>query len=196
MKRALSDGALCLMHYLMTKEPISNKVKTANHEKEGKPYAIYNITKSGTVILGETQCRLWNKLIGCQYKLPFEKWALVVWDALVDLSKGDIAKALEKGLSTEIATKAQRDGDYEWVVKRLYDGYERICNNKGGASSAGDRDNNGSSAPERTVYVDGEPVVINVNADGIHKTYKFPDSTGRAALRFGLGIVGVNVERR
>jgi hypothetical protein len=196
MKRALSDGALCLMHYLMTKEPISNKVKTANHEKEGKPYAIYNITKSGTVILGETQCRLWNKLIGCQYKLPFEKWALVVWDALVDLSKGDTAIALEKGLSTEIATKAQRDGDYEWVVKRLYDGYERICNNKGGASSEGDRDNNGSSAPGRTVYVDGEPVVINVNADGIHKTYKFPDSTGRAALRFDLGIVGVNVERR
>lgn len=195
MKRALSNGALCLMHYLMSNEAISNKVKTANHEKEGKPYAIYNITKNGTVILGETQCRLWNKLIGCQYKLPFEKWALVVWDALVDLSKGVNAKALEKGLSTEIATKAQRDGDYEWVVKRLYDNLEFVCNNKGGASSEGDQDNNGSSAPGRTVYVNGEPVVLNINADGIHKTYKFPDSSGRALLRFDLGVVGVNVER-
>ncbi len=196
MNRTLSDGALCLMHLLMTDETISNKVKNANSEKEGKTYVIYSIRGNGSVILGETKYRFWNRLIGCEYELPFEKWALVVWDALMDLSKGANAKALEEGLSTEIAKKAQRSGDYEWVVKRLYDCYEHVCNNKsGGTSSAGDQDNNGSSASARTVYVDGQPVVINVNADGLRKQLKFPDATGRAFLKFDLGVVGVQVEK-
>lgn len=196
MNRTLSDGALCLMHLLMTDETIGNKVKNANSEKEGKTYAIYSIRENGSVVLGETKYRFWNRLIGCEYELPFEKWALVVWDALMDLSKGANAKALEEGLSTEIAKKAQRSGDYEWVVKRLYDCYEHVCNNKsGGTSSAGDQDNNGSSANARTVYVDGQPVVINVNADGLRKQLKFPDATGRAFLKFDLGVVGVQVEK-
>ena len=196
MNRTLSDGALCLMHVLMTDETISNKVKNANSEKEGKTYVIYSIRENGSVILGETKYRFWNRLIGCEYELPFEKWALVVWDALVDLSKGANAKALEEGLSTEIAKKAQRSGDYEWVVKRLYTCYEHVCNNKSGdTSSAGDQDNNGSSANTRTVYVDGQPVVINVNADGLRKQLKFPDATGRAFLKFDLGVVGVQVEK-
>lgn len=196
MNRTLSDGALCLMHLLMTDETISNKVKNANSEKEGKTYVIYSIRGNGSVVLGETKYRFWNRLIGCEYELPFEKWALVVWDALMDLSKGANAKALEEGLSTEIAKKAQRSGDYEWVVKRLYDCYEHVCNNKSGStSSAGDQDNNGSSANARTVYVDGQPVVINVNADGLRKQLKFPDATGRAFLKFDLGVVGVQVEK-
>lgn len=195
MTRALSEGALCLMQLLMADERIGNKVKTANCEKEGK-YVIYSIRDSGTVVLGETKYRFWNQLIGCQYKMPFEKWALVVWDALVDLSKGANAKALEEGLSTEIAKKAQRSGDYEWVVKRLYNCYEHVCNNKNdGMSSAGDRDNNGSNANSRTVLVDGQPVVVNINADGLRKQLKFPDATGRAFLKFDVGIVGVNVEK-
>lgn len=196
MKRALSEGALCLMHLLMTDETIGNKVKSANSEKEGKTYVIYNIRKNGAVVLGETKYRFWNRLIGCEYELPFEKWALVVWDALMDLSKGANAKALEEGLSTEIAKKAQRSGDYEWVVKRLYDCYEHVCNNKSGdVSSAGDQDKNGSNVKTHTVYCDGQPVVVNVNADGLRKQLKFPDATGRAFLKFDLGVVGVQVEK-
>jgi hypothetical protein len=62
-------------------------------------------------------------------------------------------------------------------------------------SSAGDRDNNGSNANSRTVLVDGQPVVVNINADGLRKQLKFPDATGRAFLKFDVGIVGVNVEK-
>lgn len=195
MNKTLSEGAIYLMHHLMTNETIGNKIRSVNSETEGKTYVICNIYQNGTIILGETRYRFWNQLIGCQYKMPFEKWALVVWDALVDLSKGSNAKALEEGLSTEIAKKAQRSGDYEWVVKRLYDCYEHICNNKGGASSEGDRDEKGSSMTEkRVVYCDGEPITINVNADGVKRTYRFPDATGRAFLNFDLGIVGVHVD--
>ena len=196
MNRSLSDGAIYLMRLLMTDETIENKVRNANSEKEGKTYVDIDVRKNGIVILGETKYRFWNKLIGCQFKLTFEKWALVVWDALLDLSKGPNSKALEEGLSTEIAKRAQRSGDYEWVVKRLYDCYEHVCNNKqGGASSEGDRGDKGLSMTERTVYCNGEPVTININAQSINKTLKFPDATGRAFLNFDIGVTGIRVNR-
>lgn len=192
MNRALSDGALYIMHFLMTNETIGNKVKNSNLEKKGESYAIYTINGNGTVILGETKYRFLNRLFGCEYYIPFEKWALIVWDALMDLSKGANAKALEEGLSTEIAKKAQRVGDYEWVVKRLYDCYEHVCNNKGGASSEGDRDNNGSSIHTKTVCVDGQPVVVNINANGLKKSIRFPDATGKSFLSVDFGVIDVH----
>lgn len=194
MKEALSEGALCLMHLLMTNETVCNKVNAAG--EKGKSYVIYNIRKDGMVILGETRYRFWNQLIGCQFKLTFEGWALAVWDALVDLSTGGNAKALEEGLSSEIAKKAQRKEDYEWIVKRLYDCYEHVCNNKpGDVSSEGGRDKHGSNTIQRTVVCDGEPITINVNADGLRRTLRFPDATGKAFLNFDLGVVDVRIDR-
>ena len=73
--------------------------------------------EDGVIILGVTRFRWWNQLIGCQVKLPFESWALAVWDALVNMSKGGNKDALEHGLSVEIAKKAQREEEYNWVVE-------------------------------------------------------------------------------
>lgn len=194
MKKPISQGAIFLMHHLMTNETVSNKVKAAG--EEGRSYSIYHIRDDGTVVLGETKFRFWNQLIGCQFKLTFESWALAVWDALVDLATGPNAKALEQGLSREIAVKAQRAEDYEWVVKRLYECYENVCNNKSGASSAGDTGDKGSSMT-RTVVCDGEPVTININAgNGKVRTLSFPDATGKASLDFVLGITDVRVSKR
>lgn len=192
MKKALSDGALYLMHYLMSNETINKKVELA--PGEGKSYARIDIQKNGIAVLGETKYKFWNQLIGCQRKLSFESWALAVWDALIDLSTGGNATALEQGLSTEIAKKAQREEDYEWVVKRLYDCYEHVCNGNN-APSAGGRDKNGSSVVTREVVVNGEPITININANGLNKRVLIPDSTGRHFLNFGLGIVDVKVDR-
>ena len=194
MKKALSQGAICLMHFLMANETINKKIELATGD--GKPYKKYDIEDNGTVILGETGFRFWNQLIGCQYKLTFEAWALAVWDALIDLSIGGNAKALEQGLSIEIATKAKRAEDYEWVIKRLYDCYEHVANNKGDCvHSAGCQDDEGSGANLRQVYVNGEPVTININADNMKRTIRFPDATGRAFLKFNLGVVGVSVDK-
>lgn len=193
MAKALSEGALCLMHLLMTNKTISKKVELA--PGEGKTYTKYDIEPNGTVVLGETKYRFWNQLIGCQRKLSFQSWALAVWDALVDLSVGGNATALEEGLSVEIAKKAQRDENYEWVVKRLYDCYEHVCNNKGkGESSAGDRDVKGSGTSRREVYVNGEPITININAHDMKRSFRVPDATGKMFLRFDLGVVGVGVD--
>lgn len=193
MKKTLSKGALCIMHLLMADETINKKVELA--PGEGKSYARYDITETGTVTLGETKFRFWNQLIGCQRKLSFESWALAVWDALVDLSTGGNAEALEEGLSTEIAKKAQREEDYEWVVKRLYDCYEHFANARTGVSSAGDQGKNGSDVVRGHVIVNGEPLTININAQNLNRRIRIPDSTGRAFLNFGLGVVDVKVDK-
>ena len=191
-KKSVGDGAKALMMYLMTKTPIRNKVLAAG--ETGKTYTSMKIRDNGMVVLGETQYWFWNQLIGCQFKMAFEKWALTIWDALLDLSSGENNTALEEGLSVEIAKKAQRAEDYEWVIKRLYDCYEHVCNNKSGSSSEGDRGNKGSRMT-RTVTVNGEPITININADNMKRTIRIPDSTGRAFLNFGLGVVDVHVEK-
>lgn len=192
MSKALSKDAICLMHLLMNNETINKKVELA--PGEGKSYARFDIQSSGIVTCGETRFRFWNQLLGCQRKLSFESWALAVWDALIDLSTGGNATALEEGLSTEIAKKAQREENFEWVVKRLYDCYEHVCNGNN-APSAGGRDKNGSSVITRELHVAGEPITININAQDFRRSVRIPDSTGRHFLNFGLGIVDVKVDK-
>lgn len=193
MSKPISKGAILIMHLLMANKTIEKKVELAPNE--GKSYSRYDILDNGTVVLGVTKHRWWNQLIGCQSKLTFEGWALAVWDALVDLSVGGNAKALEEGLSTEIAKKAQRSEDYEWVIKRLYDCYDHFCNNKGDSvSSAGDQDVKGSGANLREVIVNGEPITININAHDFKRHICIPDATGRHYLNFGLGVVDVHVD--
>jgi hypothetical protein len=192
MKKSVGDGAKALMNFLMCDPAIYNKILTAG--ETGKTYVCVKVKDDGIVILGETNHWFWNQLIGCQFKLTFEKWALTVWDALIDLSAGGNAVALEEGLSAEIAQKAQRSEDYEWVVKRLYDCYEHVCNNKSGSDSAGSRGDKGSRMT-REVIVNGEPIQLNINANGIKRTLSFPDATGRAFLNFDLGVVGVHVSK-
>ena len=192
MKKLLSKDAIHLMHILMLNETINKKVELA--PGDGKTYNKYDIDENGTVIIGETRFRFWNQLLGCQRKLTFESWALAVWDALIDLSSGGNAKALEEGLSVEIAKKAQRAEEYEWVVARLYDCYKHVCNGND-APSAGGQGKNGSSMVTREVVVNGEPITINVNAHNFKRTLRIPDATGRAFLNFDLGIVGVSVDK-
>ena len=176
----------------MTNETINKKVELA--PGEGKTYARFDIQENGTVLLGETKFRFWNQLIGCQRMLSFESWALAVWDALVDLSTGGNATAIEEGLSVEIAKKAQREEDFEWVVQRLMDCYEHVCNKKGGAVSAGTRDKNGSGTPHVIVRDHDNPVNVRVNIGGTERVIRIPDATGRAGLKVNVGVTGIETE--
>ena len=192
--KTLTERSIALMKVLMLNSEIAEKVKAKG--VEGKSYAIFTIRDDGTVVLGETRYEFWNQLVGCQVKLPFESWALAVWDALVNLSKGMNKEALEKGLSVEIAKKAQREEEYNWVVERLNDCFDHVCNKKGGTSSAGDPGKSGPSMTERVILRDGsDPVVVNINANGMSKTLRFPDATGNASLDFEIGVVGVRAHK-
>lgn len=178
----------------MKNKIVADKVKAAG--EEGKSYAIFKACNNGTVVLGETRFDFWNRLIGCQTKLPFESWALAVWDALVSLSTGNNAVAIEEGLGVEIAKKAQRENEYDWVVSRLFEIHEHVCNNKnGGASLEGDPGKSGPSVVVRE-HDRGETVVnVHINNE-TPRVFRFPDATGKAFLELEMGIVNVTRSRK
>lgn len=178
----------------MINETIANKVKAAG--KEGRSYKSYRIDDTdGTVTLGETTLWFWNQLVGCKRELTFESWALAVWDALVDLSSGLNAEALEEGLSVEIAKKAQREEEYNYVVKRLIQCYNHVVNGSGQSSLAGDQRKSGSRVVVTETPVDNETnVIVNVNGKHIH-TYRLFDATGRASIDLECGITGAHISR-
>ena len=185
------------MHYLMQNETIANKVKAAG--KEGKQYAIYTIADDGNVTLGETKYPFWNHLIGCKFTLTFTQFAMSVWDALADLSTSGNQEAILKGLSKEIAEKAQRETEYNWVVERLVDCFRHVCNNKTAESCLEGRPGkSGQKIGSDPVIIrdqNGSPVIININANNNRRTFRFPDATGEADLVFELGVVGVSCSK-
>lgn len=154
-------------------------------------YKMYTIKDNGDVVLGETKYTFWNKLIGCQRIIPFESFALKVWEALVNLSTGLNQKAIMEGLSREIVMKAVKEKDFNWVVERL-DNVARMVAQKStiadgaGVSTAGD----GAFGPKlNTSNQTPNGVIINVN--GRKQVCRFKDSLGDPMIDVEVGIVGV-----
>ena len=118
MEKLVSDASKLLMQVLMTDSKVS--VKILDNADDAEKYKICTIQDNGTIVLGKTSVRWWNQLLGCQDKIPFDSFALKVWDALVDLSSGLNNKAILNGLSIEVVKKSVRTKDYDYVVRRLY----------------------------------------------------------------------------
>lgn len=192
-KKLLSDTSIDLISYMLRNETIRNKVMSAG--EEGETYVAIRVSNSGIITLGKTSVWWWNRLVKCQFPLTFHAFASAVWDALVDLSAGGNKEALQKGLGREIMDRAQREKDYDWVVKRLQECYDHVCNNKSGADVEASREKSGPSVA-RVVRENSDTTVnVNVNIDGkTHKKVRIPDATGRAFLACELGITGVHVE--
>lgn len=127
-RRILTKASILQMRYLLEEEKISNKVY--NNLKDKDRYPLCTICTDGTIILGKTKYHFINQLLSCQDKIPFESFALRVWDALVELSAGENTIALKENLSIEIAKKAIVEGDYNGLVKKLVLCYDHVCNKK------------------------------------------------------------------
>lgn len=192
MEKLLSEDSIALIGYMLNNETIRNKVYSAG--EEGETYTAIRISDSGIVTLGKTKVWWWNRLLKCQFPLTFHQFASAVWDALLDLSAGGNQKALEEGLGKEIMKRAQREKDYNWVVKRLQECYDHVCNNKGGAPIEVGREKSGPSVAN-VVRTQDNPVTVNVNIDGkTHRKVRIPDATGQAFLTCELGVTDVHVE--
>ena len=181
-----SKGLISVL--LLDKEIKANVFEKVDHIDK---YKMYTIMDNGDVVLGETKYAFWNKLIGCQRTIPFESFALKVWDALVHLSEGLNQKAIMEGLSREIVMKAVKDKDFNWVVERL-DNVARMVAQKSsiadgaGVSTAGD----GPFGPKlNTCNQTEKSVIINVN--GRKQVCHFKDSLGDPMIDVEVGIVGV-----
>lgn len=192
MEKLLSEDSIALIGYMLNNETIRNKVYSAG--EEGETYTAIRISDSGIVTLGKTKVWWWNRLLKCQFPLTFHQFASAVWDALLDLSAGGNQKALEEGLGKEIMKRAQREKDYNWVVKRLQECYDHVCNNKGGAPIEVGREKSGPSVAN-VVRTQDNPITVNVNIDGkTRRKVRIPDATGQAFLACELGVTDVHVE--
>lgn len=191
-KGTLSKSSVLLMKYLLSDTRISDKV--FNNQKDKSKYKSVSIREDGSILLGKTSYPFWNQLLSCQIEIPFNDFALKVWDALVNLSVGDNSIALEEGLSTEIAKLSQRNGDYDLVVKRLFDCYEHVCNNKDEASSAGDSVK--SELESRFVNGTNVPKNIVINVNGMERrVIPFRDSAGDKFIDIEYGVSDVTVHQ-
>ena len=189
-KGTLSKSSVLLMKYLLSDTRISDKV--FNNQKDKSKYKSVSIREDGSILLGKTSYPFWNQLLSCQIEIPFNDFALKVWDALVNLSVGDNSIALEEGLSTEIAKLSQRNGDYDLVVKRLFDCYEHVCNNKDEAFSAGDSVK--SELESRFVNGTNVPKNIVINVNGMERrVIPFRDSAGDKFIDIEYGVSDVTV---
>ena len=84
MEALLSEKSKKIISLLLL-EP---QIKASVFEKldHADKYKMYTIQENGDIVLGETKCNFWNRLIGCQRTIPFESFALKVWEALMNLS--------------------------------------------------------------------------------------------------------------
>ena len=156
-------------------------------------YKMYTIKDNGDIVLGETKFTFWNNLIGCQRTIPFESFALKVWEALVNLSVGLNQKAIMEGLSREIVIKAVKEKDFNWVVERL-DNINRMVAQKSTLADGVGADPEGSrvSGPRlNTINQIPENLVSNING-WKKKVVSFKDCIGDPLIEIEYGIVGAN----
>lgn len=180
-----------LMQVLMTDPKISEKI--LNNTNDVDKYKICTIRDDGTIVLGKTSVRWWNQLLNCQDKIPFDSFALKVWDALVDMSSGLNNKAILNGLSIEIVKKSVRKHEYDNVVHRLYDCWTHVAQKSAGFQQALSPEGGPGSAQDCLEGINTRSkqreIVININ--GTKKTIPFIDSVGDP-LNIGLdyGFIG------
>jgi hypothetical protein len=191
MEAVLSEKSKRLIGMLLLEPTIRATVfEKLNHSEK---YKMYTLNDDGSITLGETKYSFWNRLIGCQLTIPFESFALKVWEALVNLSTGLNQKAIMEGLSREIVMKAVKEKDFDWVVERL-DNINRMVAQKSemadgiGAETAdsrvlGPRLNVENHIPEN--------LVININGCK-KKILSFKDCVGDPLIEVEYGIIGAN----
>lgn len=189
MSNKIDDKSRLMIQLLLTDSKIAERVFENTKDKE--KYKICTVESNGVVILGKTSCRWWNKLINCQDKLPFESFALKVWDALVDASSGINNDAIINGLSHEIILKSIREKEYDYVVNRLYDCWRHVAQNSEGYQRSTDLEGSfGKGQGDKMITIE-KPVPRNIvlNIQGIEKTIPIVDSIGdslNVAVEYGV----------
>lgn len=190
MEKLVSESSKLLIQVLMTDPKISEKI--LENSTESDKYKNCSILESGTIVLGKTNCIWWNKLINCQDKIPFDSFALKVWDALVDMSSGLNNKAILNGLSLEIVKKSIRSKEYDCVVRRLFDCWSHVAQKSAGYQQAETLGEGKGLVPhsfDNPSFNENREITININ--GIRKTIPFVDSIGdKLNIELETGIIG------
>jgi len=193
MDKLVSSTSKSFIQSMLTDTKIKERI-TENTKKRDK-YRVIDILDDGNIVLGETPVRFWNRLIGCQTVIPFESFALKIWDALVDLSSGINNEAITEGLSREIVMKSMRNKDYNWVIHRLFHCWLHVANKSLGFTESGSPEGEQvlrALDGNQIGVVRDRKIVLSIN--GEERVLPILDSIGDP-LRVGLkyGITGVTV---
>jgi hypothetical protein len=105
--------------------------------------------------------------------------------------------AITEGLSKEIAKKAQREAEYDWVVNRLFDVARHVCQNGILANEPNiSAENRGNGANRKVVGTSSsQGIVININGT-TKKVIPFVDSIGDPLIDLEFGITNVHCRNR
>ena len=189
MDTLVSQRSKLLINVLLTDPKIAEIVYEDSKNKD--KYKICTIRDNGSIVMGKTKYLWWNQFLNCQDVLPFESFALKVWNALVDLSSGINNTAIMKGLSQEIIMNSVRDKKYDWVIDRLYDCWKHVAQNSAGFSSpevpAGTQVSDQGWNGIREVQSGPSNIVIKINDQT--RVIPIVDSVGdtwNVGLEFGL----------
>lgn len=185
----LTKQSVLMIQILLTDNKVSAKVLENIKDKE--KYKICTIKSNGNVILGKTNVLWWNRLINCQDVIPFESFALKVWDALVDMSHSYNREALLHGLSQEIIMNSVREQKYNDVVDRLYECWRHVAQDSEGYQKSADLEGSktNSQGGQTVTIAKTEVPKITVVINGVEKTIPILDSIGDTfnfAVDFGL----------
>lgn len=185
----LTKQSVLMIQILLTDNKVSAKVLENIKDKE--KYKICTIKSNGNVILGKTNVLWWNRLINCQDVIPFESFALKVWDALVDMSHSYNREALLHGLSQEIIMNSVREQKYNDVVDRLYECWRHVAQDSEGYQKSADLEGSRTNSQGRQTIAVAKTEVpkITVVINGVEKTIPILDSIGDTfnfAVDFGL----------
>lgn len=197
MNALVSERSKLSIRILLTDRKIAETVYEDSKNKD--KYKICTIHNDGSVVMGKTKCLWWNQLLNCQDVLPFESFALKVWNSLVDMSSGINNTAIMKGLSQEIIMNSVRDKNYDWVVDRLYDCWKHVAQNSDGYAHL--EEPAGSRAPGQgqmrtVVQHNADKIVINVNGE-YYREIPIVDSNGdRWPVDLEIGLLGFKPRRR
>lgn len=191
MNTLVSQRSKLLIRVLLTDSKIAERVYEDAKNKE--KYKICTIRDNGSIVMGKTKYPWWNQFLNCQDVLPFESFALKVWDALVDMSNGINNTAIMKGLSQEIIMNSVRDNKYDWVIERLYDCWKHVAQNSDGFANPVVPAGAQVTGQDRNVVVNqhSEPGKIVINIGNKSRVIPIIDSVGDTYdVGLEIGILG------
>lgn len=186
MKKRLSDNSLKLMEVLLTDPKIAEAVFMDIDNRQS--YKILDINEDGTLTLGKTSVRWWNKLFNLERTISFKDFSFSVLRALVGMADNLNRSTILRGLSQELIAKAVMEERYDFVVDRLFD-TARFATESGTLNTVA-TPANGKVMPEPQ-----EPNVRDVRVVVQNKGYiPIRDSVGNVLLNLRVKVDGYSFD--
>lgn len=115
MKKRLSKADALILQYLL-EDPNIKSILVDNSKKE--VYSRIDINEDGSITLGKTSFRWWNRFINDEKTISFNEFAIKVTDKISGQEKNVNNKILN-GLLEVIAKKGIKNQDYSYVIDQL-----------------------------------------------------------------------------